>query len=220
MADAPAEPTPSTPASTPAEPAAPVAATPAPVAPATPAVAAPVEPAKPVEPAAPVAAPVAPVVPEKYDFAALKLPEGVALDAPLLAAVEPVFKELGLTQENASKLVEAHAKALQAIETKKEADFVKWQADQVKQHQSTLRSEFGLQYDANMATAQRGIARFCSPEMKALLDQTGLGNHPEFVKAFLQVGKMVTEDTPPTGGRPTASGKSAAEVLYGNTQNH
>lgn len=141
----------------------------------------------------------------------------MALDAPLLDAMSPVFKELGLPQEAASKLVEAHAKALVAIETKKEADFVQWQADQVKQHQAALKAEFGLQYDANMVTAQRGIARFCSPAMKALLDETGLGNHPEFVKAFLQIGKSVTEDTPPAGGTPANSGKSAAQVLYGST---
>jgi hypothetical protein len=164
--------------------------------------------------------PPAPVVPEKYDFAAVKLPDGMALDAPLITAMEPLFKKHGLTQEAASELVAEHAKALGAIETKKEADFVQWQANQVKQHQAALKSEFGLQYDANMVTAQRGIARFCSPAMKAILDETGLGNHPEFVKAFLQIGKSVTEDTPPTPGTPANSGKSAAQVLYGGTPSH
>lgn len=164
-------------------------------------------------------APPAPVIPEKYDFAKVAMPEGMTLDAPLLAAVEPVFKELGLTQEAASKLVEAHAKALGAIETKKEADFKTWMAGQMTQHQAALKTEFGLAYDANIATAQRGMARYCSPAMKAILDETGLGQHPEFVKAFLQIGTSVTEDTPPPGGKPASTGKSAAQVLYGNT-NH
>jgi hypothetical protein len=43
------------------------------------------------------------------------------------------------------------------------------------------------------------------------------------VKAFYQVGLMSREDTPPTVVTPPRSGKSAAQVLYGNTnssQNH
>jgi len=210
MADEPAAPNPSTPASPAAPPTDPAAP---PVAAADPNAPKPVEAPKPAEPPKPV-------VPEKYDFKALKLPEGITLDTPLLGAVEPVFKELGLTQEAASKLVEAHAKAVAASEVAREADFKTWMANQVKQHQATMRNEWGLQYDANLAVAQRGIARIMSPAAKALLDETGLGNHPEFVKAFFQVGKMVSEDTPPAGGRPANSGKSAAEVLYGNPPNH
>lgn len=205
MADEPAAPNPSTPAS----PAAPPAATP------TPAAAPPTDPAAP--PAAAPPEPPKPVVPEKYDFKALKLPEGITLDTPLLSAVEPVFKELGLSQEGASKLVEAHAKALAAAEVAREADFKTWMANQVKQHQAALKSEWGTAYDANVTLAQRGIARIMSPAAKALLDETGLGNHPEFVKAFYQVGKMVSEDTPPAGGVPAGVQKSAAEVLYGST---
>lgn len=210
MADEPAAPTPSTPAS----PAAPSTVTtvtePGTATQVGDPVAKPAEAAKPAEPPKPV-------VPEKYDFKALKLPEGITLDAPLLTAVEPVFKELGLTQEAASKLVEAHAKAIAAAEVTREADFKTWMANQVKQNQAAMKSEWGLQYDANLAIAQRGIARVMSPAAKALLDETGLGNHPEFVKAFFAVGKMVSEDTPPTGGRPAGTGKSAAEVLYGST---
>lgn len=209
MADAPAaEPTPSPPASASAAP----SPTPTPTPAAAPAVAA--EPPK-AEPTP--AAPAAPVVPEKYDFTKVKLPDGMTLDTPLLTAVEPIFKELQLTQENASKLVEAHAKALAAAEVQREADFKTWMADQVKQHQATLRKEWGLQHDANLQIAQRGLARITSPAMKALLDETGLGNHPEFVKAFFQVGKMVSEDTPPANPLPASTKRSAAEVLYGAT---
>jgi hypothetical protein len=159
--------------------------------------------------------PAAPVIPEKYDFKAVKLPEGVKLDEPLLKDMEPVFKELGLSQENASKLVEMHAKTMAALETQKEADFKTWMADQVKQHQATLRKEWGQEFDANLAVAQRGMARVASPAMKALLDETGLGNHPEFVKAFLAVGKMVSEDTPPAT-HTAAVRKSLEDRLYPN----
>jgi len=225
MPDPVADPTPSTPAAsgTPAPTPAvtPPATPPVAAAPPAPAAAPPADPnAKPPEAKPPEAKPpepAKPVVPEKYDYSALKLPEGITLDTPLLAAVEPIFKELGLTQEGASKLVEAHAKALASAEVQREADFKTWMASQVAQNQAALKKEWGLAYEANLVISQKGMARYCSPAMKALLDETGLGNHPEFVKAFLQIGKSVTEDTPPPGGVPPSTKRDAASVLYGGS---
>jgi len=178
------------------------------------------DPAAPTNPADPKTEPAKPTAPEKYDFKALTLPDGVTLNEPILAAIEPIFRKYGLTQDAASELITEHAKALAKVESEaeatREADFKTWMANQVKEHQATVRKEFGAAYDTNMAIAQKGMARVCSPAMKALLDETGLGNHPEFVKAFLTVGKMVSEDTPPNGQQP-ASRKSDAEVFYGAT---
>lgn len=160
-----------------------------------------------------------PAAPEKYDFKALKLPDGISLNEPLLAAVEPIFRKLGLSQEGASELIAEHAKALAKIEAdteaKRESDFKDWMKTQVTQHQAAIRKEWGAAYEANLATAQKGMARVFGPEAKALLDETGLGNHPEFVKAFYAVGKMVSEDIPPSGQLPAAARKADAEVFYG-----
>lgn len=166
--------------------------------------------------AKPADAPKASTAPEKYDYTAVKLPHGITLDAPLLAAVEPVFKELGVTQEGAAKLVEAHIKHLVADEARRETEFAAWMKTTVTNYQTTIRNEWGANTDANTIVAQRGMARVMSAEAKKLLDDTGLGNHPEFLKAFFQVGKMVSEDKPPNGQLP-AGKKSNAEVFYGNT---
>lgn len=161
-----------------------------------------------------------PVIPEKYDFAALKLPDGIALNPELIEAISPVFKKYGLTQEAASELVETHAKALAtaeaAAEVKREADFKEWMKTNITNYQTQLKSEWGSAHDANVVIAQKGMARVFSAEAKKLLDDTGLGNHPEFVKAFYQVGKMVSEDNPPNGQKPAGT-KSNAEVFYGAT---
>lgn len=193
--------------------------------PATPDPAPAADPATPPTPAKPDAAPAEPAkaapptAPEKYDFTGLKLPAGVTLHEPILKAVEPLFKEFGLTQEAASKLIDAHAKALAKVETdaeaKRESDFKDWMKTTVEGYHTTLRKEWGAATDANLAIAQKGMAKVISPEMKRLLDETGLGTHPEFVKAFFQVGQVVSEDKPPTNGTP-ATRKSNAEVFYGN----
>jgi hypothetical protein len=197
-------PSPSAPVVDPAAPA-PAAADPAKPLVADPAKA---DPAKPVEPAK---------APEKYDFTALKLPEGMSLDTARIAVVEPLLKEFGLSQENASKLVEAVVKYEGEAEAKREADFKEWMKTNITNYQTQLKTEWGAAHDANVVIAQKGMARVFSAEAKKLLDDTGLGNHPEFVKAFYQVGKMVSEDTPPNGQSP-AGKKSNAEVFYGATQ--
>lgn len=173
------------------------------------------DPAK-TEPADPKPA----VVPEKYDFSAVKLPEGITLHDGLVKAVEPLFKKYGLTQEAASELIETHSNALAkveaAAETQRETDFQKWMQDNATANVEAARKEWGHDFDANLKVAQRGLSRVFDAEGKRLLDETGLGNHPAFLKAFLAVGKMIQEDTPPNGQQPTGRKPSAA-VLYPNT---
>lgn len=171
-------------------------------------IAAPAAEAKPIE-----AAPAKPVIPEKYEF---KAPDGMELNQPLLDAVGPVFKDLGLSQDQASKLFDTYNAATQAAEAASEKAFVESMAQRTKEYQATVRKDWGANYEVNLATAQRGLARVMSNDAKAILDETGLGNHPEFLKAFLAVGKMVSEDTPPVNGAPNGR-KSNADVFYGST---
>lgn len=154
------------------------------------------------------------------------MPKGVELNADLVAAISPVLKELNLSQDAASKLVKTHAEAVAkaeaASEVTREANFKEWMKTTVTNYQTTLRKEWGAETDAKLAIAQAGMAKVVSPAMKAVLDDTGLGSHPEFVKAFHQVGMLTREDTPPAVVQPAAPGKTAAQALYGNTnsQNH
>jgi hypothetical protein len=219
MADEPAaEPSP-TPSGTPAAPS-PAADASASIA-ATP----PADPAKPAAEPAP-AAPATPVIPEKYDFKALKLPDGVKLDEPLLKDMEPVFKELGLTQENASKLVEMHAKTMAAVEMKKEADFVQYMADKVKGNEAALRKELGPRYQETIDLRDKALGKLTNPEngfmtaderkeFLTMLEDTALLTMPTFVKMMSRIGKMVSEDTPPAT-HVAASRKSLDERLYPN----
>lgn len=155
------------------------------------------------------------VVPEKYEF---KLPEGVKLDEGFLDAMTPAFKEAGLSQEQASKLVDGYVKVGQKLETQREADFQKWMSDQARDNDKAIRNEWGQEYDANFKTAQRGLARFFQDkDFYAVLDSTGIVRNPAFMRGLLQIGKMIREDVPPGGAQPNGR-KSNAEVFYGAAQ--
>lgn len=55
--------------------------------------------------------------------------------------------------------------------------------------------------------------KFGSPELKQYLNETGLGNHPELVRIFANIGKAMSEDGLVTGN--SGGVKSAADVLFG-----
>ena len=43
--------------------------------------------------------------------------------------------------------------------------------------------------------ATRAFAQFSSPELRSIMNDTGLGNHPEMIKVFAKIGEMLGEDS-------------------------
>lgn len=152
-------------------------------------------------------------VPEKYQFTA---PEGFegALDEAALESFEPVARELGLTQEQADKLVALHAQNLQQAGEKAQQAH----AQQMETWTNELRNdpEFGgPAFDTNVKAAQKAVAQFGSPGLKEALEESGLGNHPELVRTFAMIGKAISEDGFVSGGKSDGP-RSAADVMYPN----
>ncbi|HAS1003815.1 TPA: peptidase [Enterobacter cloacae] len=147
--------------------------------------------------------------PEKYEF---KAGEGVELDTEALKDFEPVARELNLTNEQAQKLVDAYPKILAGVQ-QRQAEA--WQA-QTEQWAADVKADKEIGGDkltANLSAAQRALDQFGTPELKEYLEGTGLGNHPELVKAFIKIGKAMSEDGMVDGSNQGQ--RSAAEVLYG-----
>lgn len=145
-------------------------------------------------PAQQPAEPPAPVVPEAYAFA--NLPEGYSISDEQLAAFSPVLKELGLTQEQADKLVAFDAKRSLAAAEASQQQAIEFRNKQVGEWETALRSdaEFGgANFDANVAVAQQFLTDFGSPELSAFLAESGLGSHPEVVRMFHKAGKELGE---------------------------
>ena len=136
-------------------------------------------------------------VPESYEF---QVPEGMELDQGLADAVTPVFKDLGLNQEQASKLTEAYAKVKQGEAQQAQEDFNQ-QLDQWASEIKNDKDIGGEGFDANAAIARKAVDEFGSPELKDLLDNTGFGNNPHIFRFMLKVGKLLNEDQPGSGER-------------------
>lgn len=150
-----------------------------------------------------------PGAPEQYEF---KAPEGMSFDAAVIGAFSEVAKELNLPQDAAQKVLDKMAPVMAAR-----------QAEQLQvargewANLSKADKEFGGdKLEENLALVKKARDQFASPELRAMLDETGLGNHPEVVRFFYRAGKAISGDSFVGGRAPNAGGKSLADRLYSN----
>lgn len=144
------------------------------------------------------------------EYGEFTLPDGVEINQELLAQANPVFKELGLSQEQAQKLVDFESSRQQA------------QVEQFHQQIQTWQEETrndkeigGDQMDRTISQANKAINAYFEPGFIDALRATGLTNHPEVIRGLARIAnKHLTEDNP-GGGNPPSNPKSRTEILYG-----
>lgn len=152
-----------------------------------------------------------PGAPEKYEF---KPPEGRTFDDKVIEQFSEVAKELNLPQDAAQKMLDKVAPVIAARQMEQlEAAKVQW-ADSSK-----ADKEFGGEHlQANLAVAKKALYAYGTPELRTLLNESGLGNHPELIRLMVRAGKGLSEEKVVLGGGPEPTGKSTAKVLYPNNQ--
>ena len=145
--------------------------------------------------------------PEKYEF---KAPEGREFSPEVIGAFSEVAKELNLSEADAQKVIDKIAPAFAARQTEVlEAARVQWETD------AKADKEFGGdKLTENMAVAKKALDKFGTPELRELLNTSGLGNHPEIIRAFYRAGKAISEDKFVGGNPSPGDGKSLADRLY------
>jgi hypothetical protein len=151
--------------------------------------------------------------PEEYaDFS---MPEGVELDAEIGGEFKTLAKELNLSQDAAQKFADLGAKQAQKF-AQAQADAMA-QARQTWAEEARADKEFGGdKFDENLAHAKKAMDTFGSDELRRLLNETGLGNHPEVLRVFVKAGKAISEDRFVPGERARST-QTTAQRLYGNT---
>lgn len=172
----------------------------------------------PTEPVKDQAKPAGEAAPVEYD---LKLPENSALTKEDLDALSKQAKEQGLTKEQA----EARLKAENDVAVRTVARAKQQQESLVKTEQSKwpemikADSELGGEkYNETVALASRAFKATASPELQKIIRDSGLGNHPEYVRQMARIGRMMAEDTVIAGRSGGVSReKPTAEALYGAT---
>ena len=160
--------------------------------------------------------------PEKYEFNRKVADAPDELDPEVLTAFGDVAKELNLPQDAAQKVLDKVAPVIQARQAKAiEQTKVEWAT------QSKSDSEFGGEnLTDNLDVAKTSLDTFGTDALKSLLQETGLGNHPEVIRFMYRAGKAISEDSyvgnsegaNPTGSRIPRDFNGIANALYSNQQ--
>lgn len=177
-------------------------------------------------PVTPEPKPDAPVVPEAYaDF---KAPDNYTIDPKTIEAATPIFKELGLTQDQAQKLVTFHTEQLLAAAKGPQDAYAATRTEwQTKTQADTEMKSYG--FDKVKTDIGRALDSLGAPDLvkdfKAAMDITGAGDHPAFVKAMWKLSQFVGEGKHVSGAGPSRAGQIApgksekpdlAHALYPN----
>ena len=150
--------------------------------------------------------------PETYeDFT---LPEGMEVNEALMDGFKPLAKELNLTQDQAQKLVDMQSELAQSEAEAQRDAFVETTEGWLTELKND-KDFGGVNYDKNAGVAANAVKEFGSPELMEALEETGMGNHPELVKAFYKVGKAMSEDSfRPSNEDGADDKKSRQDILF------
>lgn len=151
--------------------------------------------------------------PEEYE--AFVVPEGIELNGEVTDEFKALAKEQNLTQANAQKLIDLATKHSQALQER----MLDLHVQQIATwgEESKADPEIGgAKYTENVKLAQNAIERFGTPALREALEFSGLGNHPELIRAFTRIGKAISESSLHGIGAAPSAGRelSLAERMY------
>lgn len=157
-------------------------------------------------------------VPDAYD---LEAPGGFSIDLQALAVATPVFKELGLSNEQANKLMPVAAKFAAGLSDKLNAQILSQVHADRKAWLDTAMADReigGANWKQTLAKGAFALDNLGFPKgspFRVLLDESGLGNHPEMIRAWAKVGRAIGEDGDFVRGSGNFhSRRDTAETLY------
>lgn len=177
---------------------------------------APADPADPAAPADPNAPP-AHVIPEAYQLTA---PDGMTIDADLLTEATPIFKEAGLSNEQAQAILPAAKSLVEKTQQATVQNLIDAGNQQRKAWLDAAKADEqigGAKWDASLDSAGRALDALGhaeGSEFRTTLNETGFGNHPEMIRIFARIGEMVGEDGDFVRGDAGAPVKPIWQRLY------
>ena len=128
--------------------------------------------------------------------------EGQQFTEAQLEGFAATAKELGLSQENAQKMLAAMVPtARQYLVDDLKAKSQEWASLSEKDPEIG-----GANFKANVGVANSALKQFATPEFTALLRGSGLGAHPEVVRVFYRIGKAMQQDHGVTGSASAPAG--------------
>ena len=166
--------------------------------------------------------------PEAYDFKDVTLPDGWEFDNELAEKFAPIGKELNLSQQSANKLANLFIQAQQSNAAKFSEQFAELKKQEsnatLLNYETLLNKDVEIgggdkaKMNAYLDVADKGYSKFASPELQKVLQELHLDYHPAVIKHFHALAALTGNDSIFKPQAPVGTEKSAAEILYGSSE--
>lgn len=142
-----------------------------------------------------------PEKPDEYEFEKPSLPETLPYDEELEKSFRTYAHVNGLSKKQAKNIHDAFVKT----QMERHSAWDTQQKQARSQSEQALRREYGNQYEQAVQQAKSALAQYGDPEYIKHLEETGQGNDPRVIRAWIKVGKEMAGDTKLKGAvQPTA----------------
>lgn len=153
-----------------------------------------------------------PESPDKYAPKLPELPDGLALQEPVVKGFLAKAHAANMTPDQVQASLDFYAEYVQGG--------LKSLSDSRKAGEAALKEEWGANFQTNLNLAHRSLATMASKALgeedgKALLDEldkSGLGNNPRLVKLFAALGGEMKEDGLLTGDSDVSAEAFDAQI--------
>ena len=146
-----------------------------------------------------------------YELPVDELPDAVknSLTEESMTSLKSKAHELGLNATQLKGMFDHYTSNIVEQQTLSDANKAQAAVDGEK----ALVEEWGLAYEQKVGFAKKAVQEYGGEELLALLEETGLGNHPDLVKAFAKVGESTMPDNELIGHDPESKLNSPEEAM-------
>lgn len=130
-----------------------------------------------------------------YNLNRPELPEGISYDESFEKAALPVAHQLGLTPHQLQGLVDFYA----SHQAQSYQSAARSRTDEQALAIESLRTEWGATYDTRLTQAARAARYFGGEALVTFLNESGVGNNPDLIRAFAKAGVLLGEDNMKSG---------------------
>ena len=147
--------------------------------------------------------------PVEYTF---ELPEGVSMADETLDSLKTLAGDLKRDQDSADKVKDLGVEMLKKWETA-QSDALEAARSEWAESSKSDPEIGGAKFEQNLAGAKAALEKFATPELVSLLDESGLGNHPDMIRLFWKLNNQISDDSL-VSGSPAPTARSRAEIMY------
>lgn len=136
-----------------------------------------------------------PAVIEELTLESIKYPDTIQINKEEAGAFVALANTLGLKKEQVQGIIDFQVKTLETKTKEYEEKSNKAFEEQAIAWETESKAKFGLEFDKNLGLAKKAYEKYATKGFRELMENTKLGNHPDIIETFKNVGVFISNDT-------------------------